>query len=166
MREQWEEIDEFPNYLVSDLGNIVSQKTGVPRKPSRNSQGHLKITLSRDGQLITRAVGPLVAEAFVAGRDDVFNQLIHLDGDYRNCAADNLMWRPRWFAIRYHKQFMYEPFYEEGVKIVEMETGEHFASLKEVCTTYGLYHYDVTKSCVEHVPVPFTHQEFRYGFEA
>lgn len=166
MKEEWVEIEEFPNYLVSNYGEVVSQKTGASRKPSRNKQGHAKITLSQDGRLITRSVGQLVAQAFVPGRDEVFNQLIHLDGDYLNCRADNLMWRPRWFAIRYHRQFMYEAFYENGAKIVEMESGEHFANLKDVCTTFGLYHYDVTKSCVEHVPVPFTHQEFRYAFEA
>lgn len=125
-------------------------------------QGHAKITLSRDGRLSTRAVALLVAEAFLPKHElEHFDTPIHLNGDLMDCRAANLMWRPRWFAIRYHKQFYFDRFHLDQQHRVEMVSGETYHSMKEACTTNGIYFQDVIKSCVEGTFVPMTFQEFR-----
>lgn len=161
MRVDWETIDEFPDYAVSNEGEIANMKSGMPRRTSINQQGIVKISLYKGRELITRSVAVLVADAFVEGKSEFFDTPIHLDGDKTNCAASNLMWRPRWFAIRYHKQFFVEAFHRADVRIMDLDSGREFDSVKDACTTYGLYHNDVYRSFTHEIAVPLTLQEFR-----
>jgi hypothetical protein len=161
MKENWHELYEFPDYAISDQGSVANMKTGLPRMTSINQQGICKVSLYQENHLFTRSVAVLVANAFLSRSEDHFDTPVHLDGDRMNCAAENLMWRPRWFAIKYHKQFMLENFHLDHAHRVDIESGEHYYSLKEVCMKNGLYYYDVVKSCVEETFVPITYQEFR-----
>lgn len=160
MREQWQELDEFPDYAVSSLGEIANIKTGMPRKTSMNQYGIVKISLYQGRELITRSVAVMVAEAFVPGRNQLFNTPIHLDGDRENCRADNLMWRPRWFAVRFHRQFETEEFHNSNVDIEEVTTGRRYTSAKEACIDLGLYYNDVYRSYVHGEPIALTRHEF------
>lgn len=163
MKETWTELEEFPNYVINTNGEIVNMKWGGrPLQHSRNQQGLPKVTLIRDGRPITRSPARLVAETFIPEDREAFDTPIHLDGDRMNCSTDNLMWRPRWFAIKYHKQFMFDIFHTDLAHRVDIESGEHYYGLKEVCMKNGLYYFDVEKSCVEETFVPITFQEFRY----
>lgn len=160
MRERWEEIPDFPDYAVSDMGNIANIKTGMPRRTSINQQGIVKISLYQGRELFTRSVAPLVAEAFVEGETTFFNTPIHLDGDRENCKAVNLMWRPRWFAVQYHRQFEVDTFHKMDVTIEEVHSGRVYYSVKDACTDLGLLYNDVYRSYLNERPVPMTRQEF------
>lgn len=163
MRVQWEELKEFPDYAVSELGDITNIKTGQPRKLSVNQQGIPKISLySEDGKLITRSVARLIAEAFVQRPDaEAFDTPIHLDGDQRNCRADNLVWRPRWFAIKYHKQFRMPEFHAARGTFIELDSEEVYDSIKDICVRNGVYWQDVIKCVTEETFVFPTWQKFR-----
>lgn len=161
MRERWHELDEFPDYAVSDCGEIVNIKTGMPRRTSINQQGIVKISMYRGRELITRSVAVMVAEAFCDGQTEFFNTPIHLDGDRENCRAENLMWRPRWFAVQYHRQFGIDVFHNMDVHIEELTTGKDFYSVKDACVSLGLYYNDVYRSYLNEIPVPLTQHEFR-----
>ena len=159
---QWAELEGFPDYAINELGEIGNMKTGMPRKLSINQQGIPMVSLyAENGRPYTRSVAVLVANAFIPEERPHFDTPIHLDGDRLNCRVDNLAWRPRWFAIKYHKQFRYEDFYNIQVHLVELETGQHYESVKDACTTNGLYFQDVIKSYVEGTFVFPTEQEFR-----
>ena len=160
MNQVWHELDEFPDYAVSNYGEVVNIKTGFPRKTSINQFGIVKISLYRGRELITRSVAVLVAEAFCEGQSEFFNTPIHLDGDRENCRADNLMWRPRWFAVQYHRQFQSPEFHASDVHIRELDTGKEFYSVKDACMHFGLYYNDVYRSYVHGWSVPLTQQEF------
>lgn len=160
-RERWHELEEFPDYAVSDLGDIHNIKTGMPRRTSTNQQGIVKISLYKNGnELITRSVAVMVAEAFCDGQSDLYNTPIHLDGDRENCRADNLMWRPRWFAVNYHRQFHIPEFHNSDVHFYDVDTGREYRSVKECCVELGLYYNDVYRSFVHGRQVPLTRQEF------
>lgn len=161
MTERWHELDEFPDYAVSDLGEVHNIKTGMPRRTSINQQGIVKISLYQGRELITRSVAVLVAEAFVEGQTEFFNTPIHLDGDRENCRAENLMWRPRWFAVQYHRQFNSEIFHHMDVEIMDVDTGKIYYSVKDACMDLGLYYNDVYRSYVHEQPIPLTKNEFR-----
>lgn len=139
MIENWLPIEKAPNYALSTLGNIESRKTGQPIMPSRNQQGVEKITLYQDKQYMTMSVALLVAETFLPDppRDD-FTTPIQLDGNRSNCQLDNLMWRPRWFAIRYHQERRQDPFPNWARSFEIIETGEMFRHPQECAVIYGL----------------------------
>lgn len=135
--ETWDEIDEHLAYAVSNCGRVMDldRERQVPVR--QNAQGFSMVTI-RDlsFQQRTRSVAMLVAQTFLpAPRNEAYNSVIHLNGDRMDCRASNLMWRPRWFAIRYHKMFDDLP---TRVSVWIPATGETFASLRELCTTYGL----------------------------
>lgn len=159
---EWEVLEDFPDYAVSNMGDISNIKTGMPRKTSLNQFGIVKISLYKGKQLYTRSVAPLVAEAFCDGQSELFNTPIHLDGDRQNCCANNLMWRPRWFAVLYHRQFDSAEFHAMDVHIVDVDSGREFYSVKEACMTYGLYYNDVYRSYLNGRPTPITEQVFEF----
>lgn len=162
MSTRWHELEEFPDYAVSSLGEVFNIKTGMPRKLSINQHGIVKVSMYKNRrELITRSVAVMVADAFVEGRTDLFNTPIHLDGDRENCRADNLMWRPRWFAVQYHRQFESDVFHKMNVHIVDVDTGKEYYSVKEVCMDLGLYYNDVYRSYIHEEPTRFMRREFR-----
>lgn len=158
---RWRELDEFPDYAVNELGEVHNIKTGMPRRTSVNQQGIVKISLYQGRELITRSVAVMVAEAFVDGQTSLFNTPIHLDGDRLNCSAENLMWRPRWFAVQYHRQFLSSEFHATAPALVELTTGVEYDSPKDACMALGLYYNDVYRSYVNETYVAMTRHEFR-----
>lgn len=146
MKEEWLELDGFPDYVISSLGNVFNIKTKAPRSFSRNQQGLVKVTLSRNGQLHTRSLAVLVAQTFVPDHNSVFDTPIHLDGDRWNNCASNLAWRPRWFAIKYHQQFREVAFHKISLSLELIQTQEKFFGVMDPCIKYGLCYMDVILS--------------------
>ena len=147
MQERWEEIPEFPNYLVSETGEIVNMKSGgMPLKPSHNNQGLPKITLVEDGRPHTRSPAKLVAQAFVEPEREYFDTVIHLNNDRMDFRAENLLWRPRWFAIAYHKQFLREPIHIDTDPIVCRESGVVYDCPKDAVMKLGILYGDIILS--------------------
>lgn len=161
MKVDWKELEEFPDYAVSTMGEVHNIKSGMPRRTSINQQGIVKISLYQGRELITRSVAVMVAEAFCEGRTEFFNTPIHLDGDRENCRSDNLMWRPRWFAVQYHRQFQSDVFHKMDVHIEEIVSGKEYYSVKDACMDLGLYYNDVYRSYLHGMQISLTRQEFR-----
>lgn len=135
MVADWREIDGFPDYSVNEYGEILNNRRNIILRPRVNKQGFLMVGLCREKKQFTKSVAYIVGETFLPPkRNHLQNSIIHLNGDREDCRASNLMWRPRWFSIRYHQMFDDLPF---RVRVRIQETGERFASLREFCTTYG-----------------------------
>jgi len=163
MTAEWRVIARSPNYEVSDAGEIRNVKYDRTLTPSKNQQGHLKVNLPVDGgKTKTRQVNHIVAEAFLdePHRDD-FISLIHLDGDKTNCAASNLQWRPRYFAIRYHLQFESRIWKESNTKIVDMKTGDIYDTIQEAAVKHGLVLSEILVAAHKRTFVWPTYQQFR-----
>ena len=144
MTVRYEELPEFPNYVAGDNGEILNMKSGgYAIKPSINHQGLPKITLIQDGRPKTRSPAKLVAEVFVPQEREDFNTVIHLNNDRTDCRACNLMWRPRWFAIAYHKQFYRDTFHQHQYPIEDVSTGERYESPKAACMAHGILFNDI-----------------------
>lgn len=105
--ELWEEILDFPGYAISDLGNVCHQESGKDVARLKNTRGVLYVHLNREGRQYSRSVAMLVAKHFDPPPYSRYDTIIHLDGDRMNCEARNLRWRPRSFAINYHRQFRF-----------------------------------------------------------
>lgn len=160
-QELWQTVYDFPDYDVSTLGNVVNVERRTSITPRPNQFGHIRVGLVRDGTQYTRALALVVATAFISQPNLHWNTPIHLDGDLWNCKVDNLMWRPRWFAIKFQKQFSYASFHESmNVKLIDPNTDEIYESVKEVCVKNGLYWYDVVEAYMHGTFVFPTDQEF------
>lgn len=138
---EYRPIPSMPRFAINELGEVINIKTGRVRNTSVNAQGVLKITVWNDGRTTSRSVSTLVAEAWLTEPyPDVDNSIIHLDGDRLNCHVKNLARRPRWFAVRYHRQFT--PRLEldrmNNHHYLLTETGEHFHSVRDAVTTFGI----------------------------
>lgn len=159
----WEEIEDFPDYAINDRGEVlhIDKQHIVP--PRLNQQGFLMVTLKEPnttGSQKTRTVTTLVAKAFIEPPPNQhFNSVIHRDGDRQNVSADNLMWRPRWFAVRYHKQFLSDP---PKVHVYVADTDE-VLHIRECSMKYGLLEMDIYKNIMSGTPTwPINYDIRRY----
>lgn len=90
--EIWKEVEEFPEYKVSNTGKVIS-KSGKVLKTFVTNSGYEAVTLYSAAKGSRKTVHRLVAKAFVVnpepGKLDVVN---HKDGNRNNNDADNLEW--------------------------------------------------------------------------
>lgn len=159
--DEWAPIEEFPGYAVSSDGRVRNIDTGRLLVLTRNQQGVIQVGLMKDGAQFKRGVALLVAKAFLPPPPSpAFNTPINLDGDRSNCSIDNLVWRPRWFAIKYHQQFYND---QRGFNdpIVDIKTGEEFEDSWEAATKYGLIDREILIATLNRTYVWPTYQEFR-----
>lgn len=160
MEIQWVTIEGFPNYIISSEGEVINKDTGRHLHLSRTAAGVVKVGLVRAGVQHTRSVKVLVAEHFVPRRDHIFDTPIHLDGDRDNCRADNLAWRPRWFASLYASQFRNITDNDRLGPLREIERGERYYDIVEAGTVNGLLFKDIRKALVMRESVFPTFQRF------
>lgn len=158
---QWKEIDDFPGYSVSSTGSIRNDDSGRVLALQRNQRGVVNVGLVRDGLQHKRSVAVLVARAFLGDPEPpVFNTPIHLDGDTANNHVDNLMWRPRWFAMKYRRQVQRRrPSVDKQIQ--ELSTGHRFNSSLHAAMTFGLLDDEIRSAMVNRTYVWPTYQRFR-----
>ncbi len=115
----------------------------------------------RDGLQFHRSVPLLVAQAFLTHPFLSFDTPINLDGDRYNNAVSNLMWRPRWFAIAYNRQF--KEAFSDAIEAPIMDMGHPtvvFANSFVCATHFGLLEKDLVLSILNRTYVWPTYQEF------
>lgn len=159
--EEWREIPGFESYAVSNLGRVLNIETDRIMALTKNQQDIVKVNLMQDGRLSTRSVALMVANQFLPDPVEPSDTPIHLDGDRTNCGADNLVWRPRWYAINYHRQFEHVTPYRMHVPIENLCTGERFRGTLEASIYYGILEHDIAKSVLKLLPaVPILNDAF------
>lgn len=161
MTERWLRIYDFPEYAISTLGRVRNENTDRILALTINQQGIMQVGLTRDYKQFKRSVALLVAKHFLPPPNPTsFDTPIHLDGDRANCEVENLVWRPRWFAIKYHQQF------ENGergfeVPIEDVATGEKFETSWDAATKFGLIDKEILVATLNRTYVWPTYQRFR-----
>lgn len=94
MEEIWMAVDGYPNYAVSNLGNVVNIKRDRLLLPRPNDEGHLRVSLSDGGVVRDFYVRRLVAAAFFSDYDPR-QQVFHWNDDKEDNTVDNLRLRKR-----------------------------------------------------------------------
>lgn len=150
--EEWHPIgDRFPKYSISTWGRVMNEKTGHIVAQSRNQQGFPKVSINDDtGRRSTVEVVRLVAHTFVPGYSAQNDTPIHLDGNKEHTFVENVAWRPRWFAARYHQQFKRQSPYHMTVPIIEIATERVFDNSLEAAQAFGVLERDILNSCSNH----------------
>ncbi len=144
--ETWREIEDFSRYSVSDQGRVQNHDTGRIMKLTPNREGILTVGMMYCGTQFRRSVPLLVAKEFVPGGTEHFDTPINLDGDLFNCRANNLTWRPRWFAVKYKRQFTNGYGVLINRRIRNVQTGDVFADSFECAKWYGVLEWDLFES--------------------
>lgn len=139
--EEWREISENENYLVSNTGK-VRRKNSLTDKPLRDNDGYLVTDLYKDGKRKTVRVHRLVAKEFIPNPSDK-PAINHKDGDKYNNNVSNLEWVTSKENSRHAwENGLMKPSYgmkgksnpnggRKGKPIQIIETGEVFQTLKE-----------------------------------
>lgn len=124
-KEIWKDIDGFPNYEVSNHGQIRNKTTNHILSPIPDKDGYLRVHLNTDKTV--KRVHRLVAEAFILNPNNK-SQVNHIDGDKTNNDETNLEWvtvgENNIHALKTGLRNNSRP-----VRIVE--TGEIFGSIRE-----------------------------------
>lgn len=159
----WSIIEEFPNYLVNDRGEIFNRTLDRYMRIYPNTFGHMRITLTDEetGERYDRGVAKLVAEAFVEPPNHLCDRVMILDGRKDNLVAENLVWRPRWFVQKYVRQFVLldsQPLHYRNLRIKNCETGKRYKSVIECAITEGLLFDDIWRSTWSHAEI-FPHAD-------
>lgn len=64
MAEEYQQIEGFNDYEVSNMGNVRNANTGRVLRPS-NGSGYCVVILRRDGKSVSKNVHELVAKTFI-----------------------------------------------------------------------------------------------------
>lgn len=141
--ERWTEVRDFPGYSINEEGLVRNDRTGRIMKWTRSGIGVPIVSLRRD-RTYGRQVSTLMVQSwFDPPENPRFNTVVHLDGDRWNCRIDNLVLRPRWFALAYNKELEEPPFPRWDYPIILVETGEVFEHAKEAAIQYGILQMDI-----------------------
>lgn len=163
LEELWETIWDFPQYEISNHGQVYNIPRRRYMKTSVNNHGHVKISLVNDRTQTrhTRSVAKLVAAAFVESPNERCNDVVILDGNPRNVVSSNLAWRPRWFCWKYLKQLENpKPLDFKKYEILNVHTQTVYRNVIECGMTEGLLFMDIWLSVLnEAIP----HHTFPYG---
>jgi hypothetical protein len=158
--ENWRPIPLFPDYSVSDHGRVRSDKFERILALNENQYGVVQVGLMRNGEQRHRSVPLLVAKAFLPEDNGPFDTPINLDGDRHNNHIDNLVWRPRWFAVKYNQQFRYPAEYHISSPIIHFKSGEISENSFECAKKYGLLEKDLVFAILNHTYVWPLYQTF------
>lgn len=158
--DDWVPIYGFPGYSINPLGQVARDSTGRLLHTRINQDGVPYVGLMREWQQCIRSLPLLVARAFLDRPSDIFDTPIQLDGDPLNCRADNLMWRPRPYAVKYKRQFKqrYESPINDPIRAVN--EGERFPNSLAAACRYGLLEREVVLSIVNRTYAWPTYQYF------
>jgi hypothetical protein len=160
MLTEWLPIASFPGYSVSDTGFIRNDEADRLMTLMVNQFGTVHVGLTKNRVQHKRSVSRLVAGAFlVPPRHQTFDTPVNLDGDRYNNRADNLVWRPKHFAVKYGAQFKMPPVLPD-MAVEEVNTGQQFETSWDAAITYGLLDLGVRQSARDGSEVWPTYQRF------
>lgn len=132
MKEEWVEVENYPNYAVSNLGRVVNISRDAVLKSRPNDEGYLRVSLSSGGRVKDFYVHRLVAGAFHAGYDHR-EQIIHWDDNHSNNKLSNLRMRKRPRGERPLRRSRRQT----GRQVEVVETGEVFRTARDCANHIG-----------------------------
>jgi hypothetical protein len=89
--EIWKQIEGYEGrYEVSNTGKVKNVETGLPKNPSKKTNGYLCLRLYKDGKGKNEYVHRLVLQAFE--EINIQRQVNHINGDKADNVLSNLEW--------------------------------------------------------------------------
>lgn len=104
LKEEWRDIQGFPNYQISNLGNVKSKERYTKARGNKiihrkerllkiqtDHKGYKYVRLYNSNGFKAKKVHRLVAETFIENPNNL-PQVNHKDGDKTNNCINNLEW--------------------------------------------------------------------------
>ena len=154
--EIWKTIPEFPNYQVSNKGNVKSLnylRTGKEKilKPFKNKDGYLQVYLHKNGKRKFMLVHRLVAITFIPNTNN-FPQVNHRNEIKEDNRVENLEFCDARYNVNYgtrnerdSKTQTNHPKKSKQVKC--LETGIIYPSIMEIERRLGFEHQSISDCC-------------------
>lgn len=171
--EEWRDIKGYEGlYQVSNEGRVRSLERTITYKdgrerlvkekfvtPHKNSNGHLKFRLSKNGILSEIQAHRLIAEIFIPNPNG-YDVVHHIDHDPYNNTVENLVWmsdeehRGMHISERRSKRVYQYTLNGELVKIWE--------SVTKACEELGANHSHISDCCLGKRK---THKGYRWSYK-
>ena len=91
MSEIWKDIEGFPNYQVSDHGNVRNKSTEYILKKLLNKDDYYYVDLYAEaGKPVHKRIHRLVADAFLGPEPNLV--VNHINGDKHDNHSSNIEW--------------------------------------------------------------------------
>lgn len=131
--EYYVQSKEYPNYEVSNLGNIRNRKTGTIRKLT-NRNGYRKIRINNKDINVHKMVG----ETFFEG-DHTGLEINHKDGNKANNTVNNLEWVTASENVKhaYRTGLKHRSGCTPWVKVIDESTGKVYENAVECAKDIG-----------------------------
>ena len=91
MTQEWKKLNDYPNYSISNMGQIKNDKTGRFLKPSMKGNYIGANLWNEDKKPNSIAIHRLVALAFIPNENN-YNQIDHINRDKLDNRVENLRW--------------------------------------------------------------------------
>lgn len=151
--ERWEQLFDFPLYEVSSFGKVRNIASGTELKPQSNQSGILMVALRHHGRTHMKSVSLLVCNEFNGEPPNselgMSYSPMHIDHDRSNCSASNLVWRPRWYAIKYMQEWRDGP--KSYQKVIHIPTVTKYDSAWAAAHSVGMLEHQVLRQCDDHL---------------
>ena len=110
IKEEWRTIQTFPNYQVSNLGNVRNTLTNKLLTPYDAGNGYMRIGLTRDGKKHQFYVHRLVCVAFRPNpeKKETVNHLNGIKNDNRLSNLEFATYKEQQADIQFRRFFSYE----------------------------------------------------------
>lgn len=153
MKEEWRPVVGFPGYFVSNLGSVISERSGKPHVLAQNTgrKGYKYVYLRRDNKTHGLFVHRLVLGSFL-GPCPKGRQCDHINAIRSDNRLENLRWVTQSENMRNpitRSRLLMRPAHVGGKrKMVScLDTGEVFGSVTDAAKKYGLRIDEVSKVC-------------------
>lgn len=95
-KENWRPVKDHDSYFISDMGRVITVKTGKPKllKTFITYRNYECVSFSQNYRKSNHTVHGLVLQAFISSRPKGFDSS-HLDGNTLNNNLSNLIWESR-----------------------------------------------------------------------
>ena len=154
MIEEWREINDFTEYHVSSIGNVMN-KHGRILKFLINKGGYNTVVLTKNRKQKRFLVHRLVAESFLK-KDCSDTEVNHINGIKTDNRVCNLEWCTRSENQRHRRYVL-----NKGNRAVKcVETGEIYNTVKEAAKKNSSYGPDITRACQNKSTAKGKHWEY------
>lgn len=137
----WNDINDFPNYEVSNIGDIRNKKTKLVLNHNINDHGYHRVMLYKDGPKRV-SVHRIVAKTFIDNPKSL-PQINHINGNKSDNRVENLEWCDAFYNQQHRRNIL-----KLGNRSVRcIETGKEFGSIKEAADALNSHVPDIVRAC-------------------